>query len=851
MSSSSKGKLSSEGYAEANSIDDMLPHYSPPAGMNPEDPWKPLRSGGLQRAGDRNRNPSYEETDYAYAEAPSEFIANDAGEPPSSKKRKKNAHGSVQQKADEDMQLPGRQTYALEEPHAGIVDPLLQPEFFAMPQERNMQWMESNYVDHTYGSLSAGVDHDFAAAVFSPSSAVDRHSTSRTGTLQPRVCSSLLLDSRLLDRDALDSLNVEYSCSPGSREYELKNVPETVIDDIIESVCFAEQLSEFPLPWKLATYGDEPTVLLIEPDVKESFSTFLQAGNENECVYILDRCLSLVAQDELAWLSELSSLDLPSRDLVQILMDESCDEPWTRSNWQEAEIRGPRYYRDPDATFHRSGCPHLREGGAAHDTSPGLEHWSQSALHHLRVSQICGLAGIRNHELRPGNEDSKANPGESVDFSSDHFYAKVTYPTDFNYLHKCIDSIRHAVAYLQAMGLCCNGWTIILDSSWTSYEAHPGDNVPLLQMRRIDVRQVQQLESVLYLISGAEELYESLYNQVLLQISHTTCSISSTLAEEGTPTSTYNHLRTIFDDSRSDRFFDDLLSDSSNFDCHEEHVAHLVSLTVQMLSLSLVSFASSHIGTLELDCLAEDLKQVTLLGCYPTTNVVVEMKLRHLTCLEGLFRKPARVFSISKIHYFAKRQRKDAHEPGFLDWQRHDLRATPEDIVDTFGGSLITIEESVEPGTCLAFSLGGGIVAPTFASTLKSHWSSDLHLQYTPRCFRKAEMIMVGALSENTHCRRDPQASRSQACTRLQGLGTYQAFWQFSEIEVGFQGGQYFNLTGSANFSRVAGVTLKENLRCKAIARKLKWPDLEIPLGLQISFDPYHWLSHVLRYPLG
>jgi len=648
---------------------------------------------------------------------------------------------------------------------------------------------------------------------------------------QPRlsfdICSSLRVDSRLYTPDTLDSLDLEYSSVPGAADYELTNVPEIIMDDIAKRVCSARQLSEFPLPWQLSKWRAQTTVFLIESEVKDYFVEFITKGKHNECIYILDRCLSLVARDELAWMLEFLSLGLPLQNLVEILMQESHDQPWTQSSWKEAELGGPHFkYRDPDRTFHRTGCPHLHGRHDALTASTGLEPRSQNALHQRRVSQVCGLAGIHDVQIRfEGRAEVKYDRGGDVSFSFDDSEAQVEYPfdDDFTYMLESVKRVCDAVAGLQAAGLCCNGWTVIVDSSRTPNKAYAGENAPLLQMRRFYVSQVQRLR-------------RSLRRRNLVQISYATRSILSTMAEAEDPTSTDDHLRTIFDDFEDEHLFatDSKSLDPSDLDA--SYTKHLAAFAVQVLSLSLVSFASSHVGTLELDCLVEDLKQVTLVGRNLARGLhVVEMKLQHLTCLEGLFGKAVRVFSISKTDYICKRSRKHDHEHESLDWQRYHLRATPEDLVDTFGGALFSIEGSVDSDTCLAFSLAGGIVAPTFTSASEFHWSSGLHLQYTPRCFRKAQMITVGALSENKHCCQDPDTSRNQASTRLQGLGTHKAFWEFQEIAIGVQMGQYINPTVTANFSRVAEMTLKEVFITKAIARNLNWPELEKPMGLQIS----------------
>lgn len=618
----------------------------------------------------------------------------------------------------------------------------------------------------------------------------------------PTGCHTWSVPRQLCLPEALSEIGASFQWL-ASGGCKVENVTLETIELLVRDTLRRQDLHQHCIPWTIQGDDDAFSVVIDESQIPARFSSCVERSMEKECAYILDHHLGVVAEDLGVWMQELASIGYTTQDLVQVYSDEYFATPWIRSQSSDP----PDPFTEPERNLHRINCPHLQStldvlgnsGEPSKIFSSGLASASQSALYKNLLSRECVLAGLHDVMVIPGHEKVESLPSSREGYawsSGEGIQAQVTYPENYAYMLERIESICGAVACLQAAGLCCNSWTIIVNV---------GRRVNEVDMHSIDVQAVLDLRQALRqtdttaITVATREIFRQ-----MLTFEKYTAEADGVIA-------------LMFRDRRAMDFFLRAATSAT-------YTMHLVALATQCLGLSLVSFVCAHVGSLKLEFLVEGLELVTLLGCEPSMSKHIDMRLQRLTCLDGMVSRPIRVFSIcrhdpahSGIQYSRLQQQ-----------QLCDLTAKPEDLVDTFGENLIS-PTNTENHLCVAIRVGGGLIARSSDTTSSFHWSSGYHLDYSPRYFKRDQIITVGLLNVNPNCSCNARASRKQAHPHLRALGTCQPLWELNEKEVGFNAGQYFNLTGTVTFNRIPGISLK-----KVLLDNL-WSALERPFGLQIS----------------
>jgi len=627
-----------------------------------------------------------------------------------------------------------------------------------------------------------------------------------------KVYTTVRVHKQLCLPEALAKTESAYRWLP-TGHCELENVEQSTIKWLIQESFRLQGLDKHCLPWKI--YDDlgvlRPDIIVDEIAVSVSFHSHVAKGMEKECIYILDHYFAMIAQGAQGWMRELFDIGYTKQDLVLLHFDEYFDRPWIRSR----NAGPPASFSEPDYDFHRHGCPHVHSSSSGQgylEHTPAVpylrrESASQAMPHRELLSRFCGLAGLHDFLVPPGHMRGDGFPssqGGYASFNAGNTRAQVRYPESLPYVLERIEGVCSAVACLQTAGLCCNSWTIIIDSSPSLELASDIDSPPTVELHSIIVQTVLHLR-------------QALRRMNLSAIATTTREIFIQMV--GFPEDRHaasRFLARIFGGDEASRLFQEPASVVS-MRC----TIKLVALATQVLSLSLVSFAGAHVGTLKLGFLLENLDMVTLTGCGRYNHITVY--LQRLTCLNGMVNQPMRVFSIHDV-----RQSLSDAEPFLREQPPCHLRAKAEDTVDTFGGNIL-FASNVETGNCLAISIGGGLITPNPGSISEFHWSAGYHLQHSSQFFSRTEIMTVGSLVVNPNCSHDIRISRQQVCTHLRALGTCRPSWELNERELGIQAGQYFNLTGPVTFSRIPGISLKK------VLLDILWSALERPYGLQIS----------------
>jgi len=151
---------------------------------------------------------------------------------------------------------------------------------------------------------------------------------------------------------------------------------------------------------------------------------------------------------------------------------------------------------------------------------------------------------------------------------------------------------------------------------------------------------------------------------------------------------------------------------------------HLASLAIQCLCVGFLSYTQAHIGNVQPFFLDSPLSRITLLGMETSTNArpYITVRLAKLRCLAGMTRNPVLVFD-------TRRPSDGNYDPG----QDFDVRASPEDLLDTWGpGRLVFAEGS--PRTPVAVEIGGGYIFPPVShdTDQRYHWDYCMTLPAAP-----------------------------------------------------------------------------------------------------------------------
>lgn len=236
---------------------------------------------------------------------------------------------------------------------------------------------------------------------------------------------------------------------------------------------------------------------------------------------------------------------------------------------------------------------------------------------------------------------------------------------------------------------------------------------------------------------------------------------------------------------------------------------NISSLAIQLLSVGLLSFAQAHIGSLRPFFLDSTLKIILLHGLhdidYPSaSNMCIEVGMAELTCLSAMTGGPVIVF-------------RTPTNPDSTEQQtRFDVRATPNDILNTWGPGGLIHPKSSDAKSAVAIAVGGGYIIPPNAEdeNTKYHWGRGLSLSSTAPALDKTAEIVIGAtISVNDHCSSDEDICWRRSLSNTAELGTYQSYYETTEYQLGAQAGCDYATAVFQNVkTKMPGATLKDEI---------------------------------------
>ena len=267
--------------------------------------------------------------------------------------------------------------------------------------------------------------------------------------------------------------------------------------------------------------------------------------------------------------------------------------------------------------------------------------------------------------------------------------------------------------------------------------------------------------------------------------------------------------------------------------CTTEEVLNLSSLALQFLCLAFLSYSQAHVGGIKTFFLDTPIQDIALGGLeYPSpAGISIRAYLVELSCLAGMVQGPVLVFQDWHPFY--------GPSPRFGQslWA-YDVRASPEDVLDTWGpGEILTSRDNESP---VAIKLGGGYIYPVSGGVRTKdhhyHWARDLKLPKSIPSMSLSEEIVIGAFIEaDIACDNNERQCWRETCSKFEELGTHRSYPERTENQAGVQVGlDSFNLTGNRVWKKRRGKTVKEKILESSDASLVGY--LDSYWGLQISF---------------
>ncbi|KAF2184514.1 hypothetical protein K469DRAFT_175914 [Zopfia rhizophila CBS 207.26] len=561
----------------------------------------------------------------------------------------------------------------------------------------------------------------------------------------------------------------------------------------------------------------------VKPDIfPETLEASLSGGRVEEVKRLLDEHFGSVARGEFIWLLELRDHGYKTEEIAQLLMNEKNDSPWIYFEPRDL----PREAIIP--SHHQPFCVHtggqdVRLGSdsilstTSGDKKDHRASWASDDESLTHLEELCGLAGIA-----PNTRDLSKWVG-SVKFVEEHdiLTALVSFrstlsngspeevsgppghnnATSESLLQLSCNSLEalknlcNAIGNAQKRGICCDSFTTLRLNNIISGQ----EVIELCQVRVTTVLELRsKLETFLESYQVRSKPFESLAREAI------DCA-EGILQEALYPSRT--------------AFFSNSL----------EKMLHCCSLAVQLLSLTFSSYIKAHIGAIQPFFLDTPVQVVKLFGNqdWETGSHHITVSLYRLTCLDEMIQSPVLVF-------VEGRDRLQTRKP-------HDLLASPEDLVDTWGpGQFVTCSSNAAMQDLTAIMIGGGVIKPTAENTGVLHWSNDVEPRHNfpVRLSSKEKVLIGGGVEVNHSCRASKTERWSSFIGSLENLGTTPDYWQFTEFQAGLAvTGQQF-AGGQFQFNKIwtwhPGNSWKRQ-HLSLLADELPLAELDRPWGLQVS----------------
>ncbi|KAF7536553.1 hypothetical protein G7054_g4418 [Neopestalotiopsis clavispora] len=514
-----------------------------------------------------------------------------------------------------------------------------------------------------------------------------------------------------------------------------------------------------------------------ELSISQLFEAAIDSKDSIAITRLLRRSFEEVARGPFSWIDELRQLGLSLSDIAEELLEQTSDSPWILSPYQIPS--SPSFESD----FHVENCLCADSHAVTIEKSvsvltredqeplPSNKHISEESAEEI-IDILCGLGGVR-----PSISDDRTLIFGYVDFDGEISRATVLYEAESleDTLTRVLDHLSVAAGTLQQVRGCCNKFTYLsLDDSATEVQLHS-----------LDLQVINDLRS---------------------QIASPTVEDISKLFPGFSFTKNEND---------------------------EIHAQLLLSIVVQFISTTLLSYSRAHCGPLRPAFLDSGVDQIMLLGAaeriHDYDGPIMFGSLVNLACFGDMLEQPALAFRYCSNLSQALTT--------VTSVEKHNLVASPCDLLDTWGpGQLITTSDDYE--VLHAIYVGGGCITATGQDEGRAllHWSREPRLEELPRItFSRSQKGVIGArVTINPRCVSRQQDPLRSASVFLHELGTYRDYWESAERQLGFglQAGQnpIAALQLSQTWVKMRGMTKKSRM----LAQLYK-SDLEELYSVQVS----------------
>ncbi|KAK6504766.1 hypothetical protein TWF481_006705 [Arthrobotrys musiformis] len=539
-----------------------------------------------------------------------------------------------------------------------------------------------------------------------------------------------------------------------------------------------------------------------------NIKTALQLGNVELLTVLLGRQFEKVATGDYSWIQELKDGGYSTSEIAKILMEDATDAPWIY--FEPRKFSQLETY--PKDGVHTPQCVHqcfsdlVGKGKLYKAQDPSAKETDIEG-----IQELCGLAGISpsSRELEAWNGTITFEKQNSISIVS-YEYAAHDGKKWSEALKKIITILSNfcsAASLMQSSGLCCDTFTVLVHPIHRTYD---------------------KIETPLVMISCIEL---SLVVELLADLKQF-CIYTDTLGmdqEHGftLPNTILGFLVSIWDSVDHD------LSRGFLLDSPEE-ILNYLSLTIQFLSLGLLSYNQGHAGSLNPFFLDTPQQRVILTGTKPHGNEsrCISLGLTNLTCIGDMIGGPALTF---RAHPSVT----DAID--FVEEGKFDILATAEDLLDTWGPGdfLAQADSNISP---YAIRVCGGIIFSSGSGDGSVfHWSNitptqPVKIDDTRKVpFDPQARIRIGSpVTVNGSCIIDENECWENSSCAFENLEVRRHHWEYDESQLGIQGGQYVVVQANRIKHKIPGKTWKQEILEQR--PHMLVPYLNCLCGLQVSF---------------
>jgi hypothetical protein len=539
----------------------------------------------------------------------------------------------------------------------------------------------------------------------------------------------------------------------------------------------------------------------------KTMQDILEMGSLHELQIFLGENFDAVAMNEYFWLHELREAGYTMDEISEVLWEKAKDSPW---------IFGEQYSvpsnSDIVSGYHHSGCPHKRGLDVFQTPAPFSEGPQDNTVVHKEslspvdpdeirhlVHQLCGLGGVfaisRDRGAWNGHVSFlNCNTSACISYNLPNADELPTRLLLSRRIRNALTGFCTATAMVQKAGLCCDSFTIL-----RRVKKGPGQVV--VDMHRIYLRSAGDL------LQSFQEIKECLDSAKVFRCWKLAVGILECLGDIS-----------LFERQSATGLIRDL-----------DDYLHICALAVQFLCVGFVSYIQGHAGPIRPFFL--DTPQSAALLCGGQKDEIqtkiqgcIIANLVQLSCIGEMVRDLVLVFSsVDKV-------------TDIQSGIKHDVFASPEDLLDTWGPGQFFIDPTTKtPLHLYGLSIGGGILQSSPGRPGVFHWSDTDEIFCADGTFSINQKLLIGAsVAENETCISDEQNRWENSEHIRVPLGTTRPGWECNGRQLGLQIGHIGNAQATTTWKKLDGTTLKDLVLNSS--EPLFLPYLQSPWGLQISF---------------